>query len=200
MEQPFDRSTWKARVRAWWQEAARDLPGTARRLGVRSAYGLLTASAWLPLLQVYAEQPGPAVTALVGLVSGVGSNLVANLVQGTYDQATAPGQAEREVREDEGLRAEHRQLVEALEAQAAAREALGEAWDAFLADLRQEDRVLGGGLRIESGGGPATLKITCGPKQETNTLFRELLLGLVAVTGLVCISAMTLALDRSHSS
>ena len=50
MSAPFDLSSWTERVVAWWQEAARDLPGTASRLGVRTAYGLLTASAWLPLL------------------------------------------------------------------------------------------------------------------------------------------------------
>ena len=28
MTEPFDLSTWKSRVAAWWREAARDLPGT----------------------------------------------------------------------------------------------------------------------------------------------------------------------------
>ncbi len=47
----FDRPSWKARVTAWWQAAASNLPGTIKRLGVKTAYGLLTASAWLPLLR-----------------------------------------------------------------------------------------------------------------------------------------------------
>ena len=45
-QQPFDHETWKTRVATWWRDAARDLPGAMQRLGVRSAYGLLTASAW----------------------------------------------------------------------------------------------------------------------------------------------------------
>ena len=154
MEQPFDQTTWKARVRAWWQDAARDLPGTAQRLGVRTAYGLLTASAWLPLLEHYLPgNPGPAVAALSLATAGVGSNLVSNLVQGAYDRATAPRRAEREVQEDEGLRAEHRRLVQGLDALAAAQEALGERWARFAEQLQREDQALGGGLQIDTGGG-----------------------------------------------
>ena len=47
------------------EERLRIHPRDARRLGVRTAYGLLTASAWLPLLQAYLEEPGTALTALV---------------------------------------------------------------------------------------------------------------------------------------
>ena len=62
------------------------LPGAARRLGVRTAYGLLTASAWLPLLEAYAGDidrhtvlyPGAmdAVAALgaAGIPSGICTN------------------------------------------------------------------------------------------------------------------------------
>ena len=64
MAEPFDVSIWRSRVAAWWQEAAGDLPGTMGRLGVRTAYGLLAASAWLPLLAAYGQEPGPAVAAL----------------------------------------------------------------------------------------------------------------------------------------
>ena len=153
MGESFGVASWKSRVVEWWQNAARDLPGTAARLGVQTAYGLLTASAWLPLLEAYARDPGSAVTALVGVVSGVGSNLVANLVQGAYEKATAPRQAEQEVIEGEELRGEHRQIVEALGALTAAQEALGERWEGFYDQLCREDRELGGELHIESGGG-----------------------------------------------
>ena len=36
---------------------------------------------------------------------------------------------------------------------AAAQEALGERWEAFLKQLRREDRELGGALQIHSDGG-----------------------------------------------
>jgi hypothetical protein len=60
----FDVPIWRSRVAAWWQGTARDLPTAMQRLGVRTAYGLLTASAWLPLLAAYGDNPGPAVAAL----------------------------------------------------------------------------------------------------------------------------------------
>jgi hypothetical protein len=124
-----------------------------RRLGVRTAYGLLTASAWLPLLAAYAGDPGPAVAALVGVLGGVGTNLLSNLVQGAYDQATAPRKAEQEVAEQPDLRAEYQQVLAQLGVLAAAQDALGERWAAFATQLRQELARMGGELRIDTGGG-----------------------------------------------
>ncbi len=153
MPQPFDEATWRSRIRDWWQEAAQDLPGTMQRLGIRTAYGLLAASAWLPLLTAYPENPGAAVAALAGVLSGVGTNLLSNLVQGAYDRATAPQQVEREIAERPELRAEYRQVWERLEVLAAAQEALGARWAELEARLREELAGLGGGLTIETSGG-----------------------------------------------
>lgn len=152
MPEPFNETTWRDRIRDFWREAARDLPGTMQRLGVRTAYGLLTASAWLPLLAAYGDAPGPAVVALVGVLSGVGANLLSNLVQGAYDRATAPQQVEREVAERPDLRSEYEQILNRLEVLAAAREALDEQWADFEAGLREELAQLGGRLKVETGG------------------------------------------------
>jgi formylglycine-generating enzyme required for sulfatase activity len=157
MGESFDVPTWKERVRAWWRETARDLPGTMKRLGVGSAYGLLTASAWLPLLAAYGSDPGPAVAALVGVVGGVGTNLLSNLVQGAYDKASAPQRAEQELAELPALRPEYQQMLSELDAVAAAQQALGSEWTAFEAKLREELRQMGGSLRIDSGGGAVIL-------------------------------------------
>jgi formylglycine-generating enzyme required for sulfatase activity len=157
MADTFDRSTWKSNMAAWWRETAGDLPGTMRRLGVSTAYGLLAAGAWLPLLEAYARAPGTAVTALVGIAGGVGSNLVANLVQGTYDKATAPQQVEREVAERPAVRAEYQQILAGLDVLAVAQQALGDQWAAFEERLRPELARMGGELRIESGGGAVIL-------------------------------------------
>ncbi|MCX7682359.1 MAG: SUMF1/EgtB/PvdO family nonheme iron enzyme [Anaerolineae bacterium] len=196
MPELFTETTWRARVRDFWQGAARDLPGTMARLGVRTAYGLLTASAWLPLLAAYSENPGPAVAALVGVLSGVGTNLVSNLVQGAYDRATAPQQVEREVAERPDLHPEYEQILNRLEAPAAAREALSEQWADFEARLRQELAQLGSGLRIESGGGAVVFGDAqvhgdfIGRDQVTVTIAGERAViiggspqGLIAVTG-----------------
>lgn len=155
MAESLDVPTWKSRVTDWWQDAAGDLGGTMRRLGVRTAYGLLTASAFLPLLETYSpENPGPAISALSILTAGVGSNLVANLVQGAYDKATAPRRAEQEVAERPDLRAEYQQLLGQLDVLHAAQSALGEQWSAFEARLQQELVARGVELHIiDSGGG-----------------------------------------------
>ena len=152
MPKPFDETTWRSRIAAWWRETAQDPEGTMRRLGVRTAYGLLTAGAWLPLLTAYAEDPGPAVAALVGVLSGVGTNLLSNLVQGVYEEATVPQQVEREIAERPDLRAEYQQMLARLEVLAAAQDALGEQWADFAARLREELTRLGGDLRVETGG------------------------------------------------
>jgi len=122
-------------------------------VGVRTAYGLLTASAWLPLLAAYADDPGPAVAALAGVLSGVGTNLLSNLVQGVYDRSTVPRRAEQEVAERPDLRAEYQRMLARLEVLAAAQGALGERWADFEAQLREELALMGGQLRVETGGG-----------------------------------------------
>ena len=153
MAEMFNRATWKSRAAAWWRDAAGDVEGTMRRLGVHTAYGLLAASAWLPLLAAYADDPGPAVAALAGVLSGVGTNLLSNLVQGAYDEATAPQKAEQELAERPDLRAEYERILAALDLLAAAQTALGKQWAAFEAQLGQELARMGGTVHVESGGG-----------------------------------------------
>jgi hypothetical protein len=158
MPQDFDRETWQSRIAEWWRAAAPDLHGAMQRLGVRTAYGTLVASAWLPLLAAYADNPGPAVAALVGVLSGVGTNLVSNLVQGAYNDATtAPQAVEREVAARPDVRAEVQQMLAQLDVVGVTSAALGELWPDFMAQLRQELGRLGGGLHIDSGGGTVVL-------------------------------------------
>ena len=153
MPQSFDRETWKARVAAWWRENAPDWKETMARLGVNTAYGLLTASAFLPLLEVYGQAPGPAVAALSGIVSNVGTELLSNLVQGAYDKARAPRTAEEEIAEQPDLRAEYQQLLAALDALGTAQVALGEQWEDFKSQLEDELQRMGGGLHVGAKGG-----------------------------------------------
>ncbi len=152
MQRPFDRQTWTTRIAEWWQAAAQDLPGTMERLGVRTLYGTLTASAWLPLLAAYGNDPGPAVAALVTILSGVGTNLLSNLLQGAYDETTALQDAEQEVAEHPEVRAEYQQMLAGLDVLTAAQGALGEQWAAFETRLQEELARMGGEVRIDSGG------------------------------------------------
>ena len=153
MSEGFDRSTWQARIAAWWRETASDLAGTMARLGVRTSYGLLVASAWLPLLTEHAREPAAAVAALVAVVSGVGNNLLSNVLQGAYDRATAAQQAEQEVIDEPGVRPEYQRMLSELDVVGAAQQALGEQWAAFEARLRQELGELGGRLEVTTEGG-----------------------------------------------
>jgi formylglycine-generating enzyme required for sulfatase activity len=157
MPETFTAESWKSRIAAWWRDVAPDLPGAMARLGVRTSYGLLAASAWLPLLEVYGQQPGPAVATLVGLVSGVGTNLVANVVQGAYEKANAANKVEEEVEANPDLRAEFQQVLGALDVLALAQAALGEQWATFRAQLDRELAAQHMTLTINSAGGPVIM-------------------------------------------
>jgi formylglycine-generating enzyme required for sulfatase activity len=153
MAETFTIESWKAQTAAWWCQAARDLPGAMKRLGVRTAYGLLTASAFAPLVAAYGDDPGKAAAALVGIAGGVGTNLLSNLLQGKYDKTNAPRQAEQEIAERPELRPEYQQLLNSLDVLAAAQATLGNQWAGFEKQLREEVSRMGGSLRIETGGG-----------------------------------------------
>ena len=155
MPQPFDRETWRERVAAWWREKAPDWKGTMDRLGVETAYGLLTASAFLPLLEVYVPgDPGPALAALASVVSGVGTNLLSNLAQDAYEETTAPQQVEREIAEQPELRKEYQQLLGTLDTLDAAQAALGDQWAEFEDRLQRDLKAQEITLRIKTDGGP----------------------------------------------
>ncbi|NMC03343.1 MAG: hypothetical protein GYA30_13335, partial [Chloroflexi bacterium] len=115
MPETFTPEVWKSRVAERWQTLARDVPAAMTRLGVNTAYGLLTASAFLPLLEAYTPAtPGPAIAALSVLTAGVGSNLVANVIQGAYDKANAR-RIEQEIAEQPALRAEYEAVLGGLD-------------------------------------------------------------------------------------
>jgi formylglycine-generating enzyme required for sulfatase activity len=128
------------------------------RLGVETAYGLLTASAFLPLLEAYVPgDPGPALAALSNVVSNVGTNLLSNLAQGAYDEATAPRRAEQEIAERPELREEYQKLLSELNALGAAQAALGEQWGSFEDRLQRDLATQGITLRIKTDGGAVVL-------------------------------------------
>ncbi|HDQ71340.1 MAG TPA: NACHT domain-containing protein, partial [Chloroflexi bacterium] len=136
----FDVERWRSQVHAWWAERAPDLKSTS----IQSAYTLIAASAWLPFLAAYADEPGPAMTTLVGITSGFGSNLVANLVQRTYDRAQGGEQVSGQSREDAQTRVELDAILQATHALEAAQETLGDRWEAFARQLVQETAALPG--------------------------------------------------------
>jgi len=147
----FDLERWRSQVRAWWTEHAPRLSTAS----IESAYALLSASAWLPLLAAYAEDPGAATTVLVGITAGVGSNLVANVVQNAYDRARGGEQVAGQAHEDARTRAELDAVLRATHALEAAQEALGGRWEEFARQLVGEMAALPGrsGLIVTLGDG-----------------------------------------------
>ena len=147
----FDLTRWQSEVRAWWAEHGPRLKAAP----IESAYALLAASAWLPLLAAYTHDPGPATTALVGITASVGSNLVANLVQRAYDRARGGEQVASQAHESAQARAELDAVLQATQTLEAAQAALGERWDEFARLLAQEMAALPGrsGLTITLGDG-----------------------------------------------
>jgi len=135
----FDLKRWQSEVRAWWAEHSSRL----RAAPIESAYVLLVTSTWLPFLAAYAQDPGPATTALVGITAGLGSNLVANVVQRAYDRARGGEQVAGQAREDPQTRAELDAVLRATRTLEAAQQALGEQWDGFARQLAQETATLG---------------------------------------------------------
>ena len=136
----FDVEHWRSQVRAWWTEHEPRIKSSS----IQSAYTLIAASAWLPFLAAYTDDPGAAMTALVSITSGVGSNLVANLVQRTYDKAQGGEQVSDQAREDAQTRAELDAILRATHALEAARGALGDRWEEFARQLVQETAALPG--------------------------------------------------------
>jgi hypothetical protein len=131
---------WQQKVRAWWTEHSPRIKSAP----IKSAYTLLTASAWLPFLAVYAEDPGPAMMVLMGITAGIGGNLAANVVQNAYDRARGGEQAVEHAGEDSQTREELDAILEATCALEATQEALGERWGEFAQALVQEVATLPG--------------------------------------------------------
>jgi formylglycine-generating enzyme required for sulfatase activity len=137
---PFDLKCWRSDVRTWWAEHAPDL----KTASIDSAYALLASSAWLPLLAAYAQDPGMATTALVSITAGIGSNLVANVVQNVYDWSHAGEQLTYEAQEDAEIRAELDAVLQSTQVLQAAHEALSDRWEDFARQLIGEMASMAG--------------------------------------------------------
>jgi formylglycine-generating enzyme required for sulfatase activity len=140
----FDLDRWQSDVRNWWAEHGPRI----KTMPIKSAYAVLAASAWLPFLTALIEEPGTATTELVGITAGIGSNLVANVVQGIYDRARGGQQAATQAQEDPQIRAELEAVLNATHALEAAREALGEEWSTFARQLEREMEAMPGQSRL----------------------------------------------------
>ena len=83
---PFDLARWQEMVRHDIERFAADPVEALHQAGVASLYGFLLGSAIFPVAVAYSLDPQSALTTLLGVVGGVGGNLVANWVQSKYDK------------------------------------------------------------------------------------------------------------------
>ena len=133
---PFDLTIWKEKF------AAR-LPSWKARMqqaGVNSTYAFLSAAALWPVVEAARSGEWAAAPATLGAVlAGLGSNLLANQIQGWKDEADAARRLEQAAAEDASLRTELDAVLEKLEALPLAGQALGEADCAWFAQAMQEE-------------------------------------------------------------
>lgn len=98
---PFDLLQWKLQVHKDVERFARDPLSTLSRAGITSVYGFLLGSTIFPIAIAHATDPSTAIAALVGISSGLRSNLLANWIQTKYDQTQVYSVAVSEAQQPE---------------------------------------------------------------------------------------------------
>jgi formylglycine-generating enzyme required for sulfatase activity len=142
----FDITTWKNELKS-------RLPGWQARMkaaGANSAYYFIAASAFLPIAQ--AMQGGNIEPfAFTAVASGLGANLLANIVQHWRDEANAAVELQQAVKRDPELQPKLDALLEQLDALQAAERALGDtdkAW--FVETIQRELGQLKSGIHYQA--------------------------------------------------
>lgn len=131
----------------WQQKAGERLQAWRPRMqqvGVHSVYAFVSAAALWPVVQAAQQGEWAALAALGGVVSGLGSNLLANQIQNWKNEPDAARQLAAQVERDEALRAELDEVLKKLDAISLARAGLpaeDQAW--FTKTLSEELARLG---------------------------------------------------------
>lgn len=142
---PFDLETWKAKL----NERLQGWRPRMRKTGVASIYAFLSAAALWPVVEAARAGDWGALTALGSLLAGVGTNLVANQIQGWKDEADAARQLSETLPEHPELRLELDEVLEKLDALQTAEQQLPEAErPEFARQVSQELENLGSRLTI----------------------------------------------------
>ncbi len=156
----FDRNFWQQRVR----ERLRGWRERWQRAGVSSVYAFLSAATLWPVVEAFREGHIAALMALGSVLSGVGSNLLANQIQAWKDEADAARSLEAALPDNPALRAELDAVLAKLETLALAEAALSEADKAwFVETLRRELARWGSTLTYA---GPRSIVVT-GPVESS---------------------------------
>lgn len=158
----FDLSIWKRKV----TDRLQDWEPRMQRMGVKSVYAFLATTVLWPVVEAYKRGDLAALMVLGSVLSGVGSNLVANRIEAwkNKSEAYAANELADALPKDERLHAELREVLKKLDVIALARSSLSEddrSW--FTSTLRKElakldhvprdELVLGIKGDVSTGGG-----------------------------------------------
>ncbi len=131
----FDLITWKADLKTRFK----DWKPRMQAAGVSSVYGFVSAMTLWPVVEAFQKGDIAAVMSLGGVLASLGSNLLANRIQGWKDESDAAVKLAEEVASNEALRTEIDAVLQELDALDIAQETLPAAdreW--FTHTLRQE--------------------------------------------------------------
>ncbi|GAX61116.1 NTPase [Candidatus Scalindua japonica] len=136
---PFSIQSWKGNLKKRFEGWS----GRMKESGVKSIYAFVSASALLPVIQAVNGGDLAPIMELGKLVSGLGTSLLANRLQGWKDEADAAKKIESEIENNQDLRKELDELLQKLDAVTYAEKSLREddrKW--FEETLRKElDRM-----------------------------------------------------------
>ncbi len=157
---PFTLNQWRSEVRQLVADFARDPQGTLHRSGVTSVYGFLLGSTILPVVAAAATDSGSAIVVLSSVVGGVGANLVAHIVQQTYDAATVIRVAAEEAQQDD-LAPAYAAIAKEMELLPLAEQMLAQAGQTTVLEQLRADvqrlgntgQFAGASMQVEQSGG-----------------------------------------------
>ncbi|MSP14046.1 MAG: NACHT domain-containing protein [Chloroflexi bacterium] len=131
----FDLDSWKQKV----GQSLTDWQPRMQRAGATSLYAFLSAASIWPVVEAVRAGEWAALAALGGTLAGVGTNLLANQIQGWKDESDGAGQLAAAAAKDAGLRAELDTVLEKLDTLTLAAQALPAAErPGYIEDLEAE--------------------------------------------------------------
>ncbi|MBI3942344.1 MAG: hypothetical protein HY326_04970 [Chloroflexi bacterium] len=131
----FDLHSWKQKV----GQSLTDWQPRMQRAGVTSLYAFLSAASLWPVVEAVRGGEWAALAALGGMLAGVGTNLLANQVQGWKDESDGARQLAEAAAKDAKLRAELDTVLEKLDTLPLAAQALPERErPGYIKDLETE--------------------------------------------------------------
>jgi hypothetical protein len=125
-----------------WREFSRNIVESTRRAGVTSAYGLLVAATFMPLLQAYATDPTPITIVLITIASDAGANLLSRFFQKVLNSNLTPAELEDLAKQDPEIQKFFDIIFIKTESIQAAQQELGDSWVGFSRQLKRELQTL----------------------------------------------------------